>query len=124
MLQRRTEAFHARNDRAGGESEFFQAHCRRRAGRDDRHYQEWKACCPRRAATRRPYKRSRMAICLQGSRKEPESKARDRLSPRQDYRARQIRMTRVALDSNLLLYAELEPKSAKGLRAASLILRA
>jgi len=33
-------------------------------------------------------------------------------------------MTRVALDSNLLVYAELEPTTAKGKRAADLILRA
>src|SRR5205823_1038519 len=33
-------------------------------------------------------------------------------------------MTRVALDSNLLIYAELEPESEKGTRSAALILRA
>jgi predicted nucleic acid-binding protein len=33
-------------------------------------------------------------------------------------------MTRVALDSNILIYAELEPESEKGKRAADLILRA
>jgi predicted nucleic acid-binding protein len=33
-------------------------------------------------------------------------------------------MTRVALDSNILIYAELEPDSDKGKRAADLILRA
>ncbi len=33
-------------------------------------------------------------------------------------------MTRVALDSNILIYAELEPDSTKGKRAAELILRA
>lgn len=33
-------------------------------------------------------------------------------------------MTRVALDSNILIYAELEPESEKGARAADLILRA
>ncbi len=33
-------------------------------------------------------------------------------------------MTRVALDSNILIYAELEPDSAKGKRAANLILQA
>jgi predicted nucleic acid-binding protein len=33
-------------------------------------------------------------------------------------------MTRVALDSNVLIYAELEPESEKGTRAANLILRA
>lgn len=33
-------------------------------------------------------------------------------------------MTRVALDSNVLIYAELEPESVKGKRAAELILRA
>jgi predicted nucleic acid-binding protein len=33
-------------------------------------------------------------------------------------------MMRVALDSNILIYAELEPESAKGKRAAELILRA
>jgi predicted nucleic acid-binding protein len=33
-------------------------------------------------------------------------------------------MTRVALDSNILIYAELEPESEKGTRAADLILRA
>jgi predicted nucleic acid-binding protein len=33
-------------------------------------------------------------------------------------------MTRVALDSNILIYAELEPESDKGMRAADLILRA
>lgn len=33
-------------------------------------------------------------------------------------------MTRVALDSNILIYAELEPDSEKGARAADLILRA
>ena len=33
-------------------------------------------------------------------------------------------MTRVALDSNILIYAELEPESEKGTRAANLILRA
>jgi predicted nucleic acid-binding protein len=33
-------------------------------------------------------------------------------------------MTRVALDSNVLIYAELEPESAKGKRAAELILQA
>jgi predicted nucleic acid-binding protein len=33
-------------------------------------------------------------------------------------------MSRVALDSNLLIYAELEPESEKGTRAANLILRA
>jgi predicted nucleic acid-binding protein len=33
-------------------------------------------------------------------------------------------MTRVALDSNILIYAELEPESEKGTRAAHLILRA
>jgi len=33
-------------------------------------------------------------------------------------------MTRVALDSNVLIYAELEPESAKGKRASDLILRA
>jgi predicted nucleic acid-binding protein len=32
-------------------------------------------------------------------------------------------MTRVALDSNILIYAELEPESEKGARAAALILR-
>ena len=33
-------------------------------------------------------------------------------------------MTRVALDSNILIYAELEPESEKGKRATDLILRA
>jgi predicted nucleic acid-binding protein len=33
-------------------------------------------------------------------------------------------MTRVALESNLLIYAELEPESEKGTRSAALILRA
>jgi predicted nucleic acid-binding protein len=33
-------------------------------------------------------------------------------------------MTRVALDSNILIYAELEPETEKGRRAADLILRA
>jgi predicted nucleic acid-binding protein len=33
-------------------------------------------------------------------------------------------MTRIALDSNLLIYAELEPESEKGTRCADLILRA
>ena len=33
-------------------------------------------------------------------------------------------MTRVALDSNILIYAELEPDSDEGMRAADLILRA
>jgi predicted nucleic acid-binding protein len=33
-------------------------------------------------------------------------------------------MTRVALDSNILIYAELEPESEKGRRSADLILRA
>ena len=33
-------------------------------------------------------------------------------------------MTRVALDSNILIYAELEPESDKGTRSAGLILRA
>lgn len=33
-------------------------------------------------------------------------------------------MTRVALDTNILIYAELEPESDKGQRAAGLILRA
>jgi predicted nucleic acid-binding protein len=33
-------------------------------------------------------------------------------------------MTRVALDSNILIYAELEPDSEKGMRSADLILRA
>jgi predicted nucleic acid-binding protein len=33
-------------------------------------------------------------------------------------------MTRVALDSNILIYAEVEPESEKGTHAASLILRA
>jgi len=33
-------------------------------------------------------------------------------------------MTRVALDSNILIYAELEPESEKGKRSAGLILRA
>jgi len=33
-------------------------------------------------------------------------------------------MTRVALDSNILIYAELEPDSEKGKRAADLVLRA
>lgn len=33
-------------------------------------------------------------------------------------------MTRVALDSNILIYAELEPDSEKGKRSADLILRA
>lgn len=33
-------------------------------------------------------------------------------------------MTRVALDSNILVYAELEPETAKGRRAADVILRA
>ncbi len=33
-------------------------------------------------------------------------------------------MIRVALDSNILIYAELEPKSEKGTRSADLILRA
>ncbi len=33
-------------------------------------------------------------------------------------------MTRVALDSNILIYAELEPQSEKGRRSADLILRA
>jgi predicted nucleic acid-binding protein len=32
-------------------------------------------------------------------------------------------MTRVALDSNILIYAELEPESQKGMRSADLILR-
>jgi predicted nucleic acid-binding protein len=33
-------------------------------------------------------------------------------------------MTRVALDSNILIYAELEPESEKGIRSADLILQA
>jgi predicted nucleic acid-binding protein len=33
-------------------------------------------------------------------------------------------MTRVAIDSNILIYAELEPESEKGRRSADLILRA
>jgi len=33
-------------------------------------------------------------------------------------------MTRVAIDSNILIYAELEPDSEKGIRSADLILRA
>ena len=33
-------------------------------------------------------------------------------------------MTRVALDSNVLIYAEIEPDSAKGMRSADVILRA
>jgi predicted nucleic acid-binding protein len=33
-------------------------------------------------------------------------------------------MTRVALDSNILIYAEIEPGSEKGIRSADLILRA
>ena len=33
-------------------------------------------------------------------------------------------MTRVALDSNILVYAELEPETEKGRRAASIIVRA
>ena len=33
-------------------------------------------------------------------------------------------MTRVALDSNILIYAEIEPESEKGTRSAGLILRA
>jgi len=33
-------------------------------------------------------------------------------------------MTRVALDSNILVYAELEPETAKGRRAAEIIMRA
>lgn len=33
-------------------------------------------------------------------------------------------MTRVALDTNILIYAELEPESEKGARSADLILRA
>jgi predicted nucleic acid-binding protein len=33
-------------------------------------------------------------------------------------------MTRVALDSNILIYAELEPESEKGTRSAGVILRA
>jgi predicted nucleic acid-binding protein len=33
-------------------------------------------------------------------------------------------MTHVALDSNILIYAELEPESDKGTRSAELILRA
>ena len=33
-------------------------------------------------------------------------------------------MTRVALDSNILIYAEIEPRSAKGRRSVDLILRA
>ena len=33
-------------------------------------------------------------------------------------------MTRVALDSNILIYAELEPDSEKGTRSTDLILRA
>src|ERR1700681_4432501 len=33
-------------------------------------------------------------------------------------------MIRVALDSNILIYAELEPESEKGTRSADLILRA
>jgi predicted nucleic acid-binding protein len=32
-------------------------------------------------------------------------------------------MTRVALDSNILMYAELEPESEKGSRSIELILR-
>jgi predicted nucleic acid-binding protein len=32
-------------------------------------------------------------------------------------------VTRVALDSNILIYAEIEPDSEKGMRAADLILR-
>ncbi len=32
-------------------------------------------------------------------------------------------MTRVAIDSNILIYAEIEPDSAKGRRSADLILR-
>ena len=32
-------------------------------------------------------------------------------------------MTRVALDSNILIYAEIEPDSAKGMRSVDLILR-
>ncbi len=33
-------------------------------------------------------------------------------------------MIRVALDSNILIYAEIEPDSAKGMRSADLVLRA
>ena len=32
-------------------------------------------------------------------------------------------MRRVAIDSNILFYAEIEPDSAKGMRSADLILR-
>ncbi len=32
-------------------------------------------------------------------------------------------MIRVAIDSNILIYAEIEPDSAKGMRSADLILR-
>jgi hypothetical protein len=32
-------------------------------------------------------------------------------------------MSRVALDSNILIYAEIEPDSAKGTRSVDLILR-
>src|SRR3954465_5741665 len=68
-----------------------------------------------------------MALDLCATEEEPARKARERLSGRDDHRGRQVRrrrMTRVALDSNILIYAELEPDSGKGKRAANLILRA
>src|SRR3954471_1389207 len=68
-----------------------------------------------------------MALDLCATEAEPARTPRERLSGRNDHRRRQIRrrcMTRVALDSNILIYAELEPDSGKGKRAAELILRA
>src|ERR1043165_6448302 len=68
-----------------------------------------------------------MAIDLRRAEEKPAGEACARLSRRHDQRRRQVRrrrMTRVALDSNVLIYAELEPESEKGKRAADLILRA
>src|SRR5262249_11533738 len=104
------------------------AECRSRAGRNHPDHQERHARGQGRAASGGSDERSRVAVGVRGAQEGTAVETRDRLSGRNDHRGRQIRrrcrMTRVALDSNVLIYAELEPKSEKGRRSAALILRA
>src|SRR5262249_40055941 len=75
-----------------------------------------------------PHERPRMALGVCRPGKEPAVKTCHGLSGRNNHGRRQVRrrrrMIRVALDSNILIYAELEPESDKGARSADLILRA
>src|SRR3954454_9092919 len=68
-----------------------------------------------------------MANGLQGIEEKPAVEACDWVPRRADHRRRYVRrrcrMTRVALDSNILIYAELEPESEKGTGSIDLILR-